>query len=159
MALEEELAALDAAHNRDGKSGRVRTNGADPQVEAIMDEIIAEATGNQPASNGAKRAKSKKTASQNGNAAAKAETKHVERAKQTSSGRRGERDQRGGEHAKGLIPPPKYRRGTMRIVPLGGLGEIGRNMNVVEYNGHILLIDCGVLFPEEEQHQDRKSVV
>jgi ribonuclease J len=39
----------------------------------------------------------------------------------------------------------------MRIVPLGGLGEIGRNMNVVEYNGHILLIDCGVLFPEEEQ--------
>lgn len=39
----------------------------------------------------------------------------------------------------------------MRIVPLGGLGEIGRNMDVVEYNGHILLIDCGVLFPEEEQ--------
>ena len=39
----------------------------------------------------------------------------------------------------------------MRIVPLGGLGEIGRNMNVIEYNGRILLIDCGVLFPEEEQ--------
>ena len=38
----------------------------------------------------------------------------------------------------------------MRITPLGGLGEIGRNMNVIEYNGH-LLIDCGVLFPEEEQ--------
>ncbi|MCH4159732.1 ribonuclease J [Bifidobacterium sp.] len=50
-----------------------------------------------------------------------------------------------------LVPPPKYRKGSMRIVPLGGLGEIGRNMNVVEYNGHILLIDCGVLFPEEEQ--------
>lgn len=50
-----------------------------------------------------------------------------------------------------LITPPKYRKGSMRIVPLGGLGEIGRNMNVIEYNGHILLIDCGVLFPEEEQ--------
>lgn len=50
-----------------------------------------------------------------------------------------------------LIPPPKYRKGSMRITPLGGLGEIGRNMNVIEYNGHILLIDCGVLFPEEEQ--------
>lgn len=49
------------------------------------------------------------------------------------------------------IAPPKYRKGSMRIVPLGGLGEIGRNMNVIEYNGHILLIDCGVLFPEEEQ--------
>ncbi len=47
-----------------------------------------------------------------------------------------------------LIAPPKYRKGSMRIVPLGGLGEIGRNMNVVEYNGHILLIDCGVLFPK-----------
>lgn len=56
-------------------------------------------------------------------------------------------DQRGGA----LIAPPKYRKGSMRIVPLGGLGEIGRNMNVIEYNGHILLIDCGVLFPEEEQ--------
>ena len=51
----------------------------------------------------------------------------------------------------GLVAPPKYRKGSMRIVPLGGLGEIGRNMNVVEYNGHILIIDCGVLFPEEEQ--------
>ncbi|MFU0539072.1 ribonuclease J [Gardnerella vaginalis] len=50
-----------------------------------------------------------------------------------------------------LIAPPKYRKGSMRIVPLGGLGEIGRNMNVIEYNGHILLVDCGVLFPEEEQ--------
>ena len=49
------------------------------------------------------------------------------------------------------VAPPKYRKGSMRIVPLGGLGEIGRNMNVIEYNGHILLIDCGVLFPEEEQ--------
>ena len=50
-----------------------------------------------------------------------------------------------------LIAPPKYRKGSMRITPLGGLGEIGRNMNVIEYNGHLLLIDCGVLVPEEEQ--------
>ena len=49
------------------------------------------------------------------------------------------------------VAPPKYRKGSMLIVPLAGLGEIGRNMNVIEYNGHILLIDCGVLFPEEEQ--------
>jgi ribonuclease J len=50
-----------------------------------------------------------------------------------------------------LVAPPKYRRGSMRIVALGGLGEIGRNMNTVEYNGHLLLIDCGVLFPDEQQ--------
>lgn len=39
----------------------------------------------------------------------------------------------------------------MRIVPLGGLGEIGRNMTVFELNGKLLIVDCGVLFPEEEQ--------
>ena len=50
-----------------------------------------------------------------------------------------------------LIPPPRYHKGSLRIIPLGGLGEIGRNMSVVEYNGHLLLLDCGVLFPRETQ--------
>ncbi|MCI9887287.1 ribonuclease J [Micrococcales bacterium 31B] len=39
----------------------------------------------------------------------------------------------------------------MRIVALGGLGEVGRNMAVLEYAGRLLIIDCGVLFPEESQ--------
>ncbi|WP_126383807.1 ribonuclease J [Actinomyces howellii] len=39
----------------------------------------------------------------------------------------------------------------MRIVPLGGLGEVGRNMTVYEVDGKLLIIDCGVLFPEEDQ--------
>ena len=42
-------------------------------------------------------------------------------------------------------------QGTMRIIPLGGLGEIGRNMTVFELDGQIMIIDCGVLFPEETQ--------
>ena len=37
----------------------------------------------------------------------------------------------------------------MRIIPLGGLGDVGRNMAVLEFAGQLLLIDCGVLFPEE----------
>ncbi|PJM73559.1 RNase J family beta-CASP ribonuclease [Bifidobacterium primatium] len=65
-------------------------------------------------------------------------------------GRRGA-SQNSQPQEKKLVAPPKYRKGSMRITPLGGLGEIGRNMNVIEYNGHLLLIDCGVLFPEEEQ--------
>ena len=40
---------------------------------------------------------------------------------------------------------------TVRIVPLGGLGEVGRNCNVLEYGGKIVVVDCGVLFPEERQ--------
>ena len=39
----------------------------------------------------------------------------------------------------------------LRIVPLGGLGEIGRNMTVFEHAGRLLIVDCGVLFPDESQ--------
>ena len=47
--------------------------------------------------------------------------------------------------------PPKLQDKTLRIVALGGLGEIGRNMTVYEYDGKLLVLDCGVLFPEESQ--------
>ena len=36
------------------------------------------------------------------------------------------------------------------MIPLGGLGDIGRNMAVLEYDGQLLIIDCGVLFPEDD---------
>jgi ribonuclease J len=39
----------------------------------------------------------------------------------------------------------------LRIVALGGLGEIGRNMTVFETKGKLLIVDCGVLFPEDTQ--------
>nr|WP_221187112.1 ribonuclease J [Helcobacillus massiliensis] len=39
----------------------------------------------------------------------------------------------------------------MRVTPLGGLGEVGRNMTVFEIDGRLLIVDCGVLFPEESQ--------
>ncbi len=47
--------------------------------------------------------------------------------------------------------PSKLAPKTLRIVALGGLGEIGRNMTVFEYEGKLLVVDCGVLFPEESQ--------
>ncbi|MCP9957014.1 MULTISPECIES: ribonuclease J [Streptomyces] len=50
-----------------------------------------------------------------------------------------------------LGAPPKLAPGSLRVTPLGGLGEIGRNMTVFEYDGRLLIVDCGVLFPEEEQ--------
>ncbi|GAA3288929.1 ribonuclease J [Arthrobacter citreus] len=50
-----------------------------------------------------------------------------------------------------ISTPPALEEGTLRIVPLGGLGEIGRNMAVFEINGKLLIVDCGVLFPEETQ--------
>ena len=50
-----------------------------------------------------------------------------------------------------LGPPPPLPLGGLRITPLGGLGEIGRNMAVFEHSGRLLVVDCGVLFPEDEQ--------
>ncbi|NLH70149.1 MAG: ribonuclease J [Brooklawnia sp.] len=50
-----------------------------------------------------------------------------------------------------LQTPPRLKADTLRIIPLGGLGAIGRNMTAFEINGKILLVDCGVLFPEDSQ--------
>src|SRR5690625_3013303 len=48
-----------------------------------------------------------------------------------------------------LGPPDTLPEGGLRIVPLGGLGAVGRNMAVLEFNGRFLIIDCGVLFPDD----------
>ncbi len=48
-----------------------------------------------------------------------------------------------------LTAPAELVDGGLRITPLGGLGEVGRNMTVFEYGGRLLIVDCGVLFPEE----------
>jgi len=50
-----------------------------------------------------------------------------------------------------LGSPTKLVAGGLRIVAVGGLGEIGRNMTVFENDGKLLVVDCGVLFPEENQ--------
>ncbi|HRA76320.1 MAG TPA: ribonuclease J [Propionicimonas sp.] len=49
-----------------------------------------------------------------------------------------------------LKTPPALAPDTLRIVPLGGLGDVGRNMTSFELNGELLLVDCGVLFPSED---------
>jgi ribonuclease J len=47
-------------------------------------------------------------------------------------------------------PPPDLPAGALRVVALGGIGEVGRNMTVFEYEGRLLVVDCGVLFPAED---------
>ncbi len=39
----------------------------------------------------------------------------------------------------------------VRVIPLGGAGEIGKNMYVVEHDGRMVLIDCGITFPKNDQ--------
>ncbi len=52
--------------------------------------------------------------------------------------------------ASALKSPPPLAPGALRIIPLGGLGDVGRNMAAFEIDGQILLVDCGVLFPEDD---------
>jgi len=47
-------------------------------------------------------------------------------------------------------PPPPLPAGGLRVVALGGIGEIGRNMTVFECDDRLLVVDCGVLFPEDD---------
>ena len=48
-------------------------------------------------------------------------------------------------------PGPRLLSGTLRVLPLGGVGEIGKNMTVVEYDGRIVVVDTGLRFPTAEQ--------
>jgi ribonuclease J len=48
-----------------------------------------------------------------------------------------------------LTSPPKMAKNAVRVIALGGLGEVGRNMTVIEHAGRLLVVDCGVLFPED----------
>lgn len=144
--------AAQTAQDTPAETRRRSARRSDDQIEAA--ELAVESIGD----GGAKKTRARKTASKA--ASAKSGEKKTTRSRKAAS----KGDAKSGASRtrtralatsdtsdENRIAPPKYRKGSMRIVPLGGLGEIGRNMNVIEYNGHILLIDCGVLFPEEEQ--------
>ncbi|HEX3466762.1 MAG TPA: ribonuclease J [Candidatus Elarobacter sp.] len=53
-------------------------------------------------------------------------------------------------HPDTFVVPPSPSEPFLRIVPLGGCGEIGRNMTVIETNDDLVAVDCGLMFPDEE---------
>ena len=51
-----------------------------------------------------------------------------------------------------LVVPPPPEEPYLRIIPLGGCGEIGRNMTVIETNDDLVVVDCGLMFPDDEMY-------
>jgi ribonuclease J len=59
-------------------------------------------------------------------------------------------DESNAEFVEVTIPELPLHPHGLRFIPLGGIGEIGRNMFAYEYGGEIVVIDCGLMFPEQE---------
>ncbi|MCL2111933.1 MAG: ribonuclease J [Clostridiales bacterium] len=57
---------------------------------------------------------------------------------------------RGGAKSESAAKVETAREGALEIIPIGGLGEIGKNMTAFRYGGDILLVDCGLSFPDNE---------
>ena len=83
-----------------------------------------------------------------------------ERGDRNERGERGDRNQGGNGNNRNVVKsmqgndltrrlpePPQQPRGSVRLYNLGGISEIGRNMTVFEYDGRLLIVDVGVLFP------------
>ncbi len=54
------------------------------------------------------------------------------------------------DQARPKKPESKKKPENMKVIPIGGLDEIGKNMTVLEYQNQILIVDCGMTFPEDE---------
>lgn len=137
-------------------------------TEPTDDAVAASATTTQES--GAQQNTAKKTSSNNGNTANSGGNGNSSRNSRTRSSRggrgRGSRGRgndtttaqhggvktmQGGDMTVTLPRPGKAKKGALRIVALGGISEIGRNMTVFEYNHRLLIIDCGVLFPSSDE--------
>ncbi|PRQ12631.1 ribonuclease J [Corynebacterium sp. 13CS0277] len=153
-----------------------RAAGAPQPVEFQAPEPVAETTGGGNDSRDQRRGRGdSRTGDEQKNTSAKRRSRRTGGAKNNSNSQnsagdntnrnsgKGGNGQGGGNNRRGhgrriksmqgadltqrLPEPPKAPRDGLRIVALGGISEIGRNMTVFEYHNKLLLVDCGVLFP------------
>ncbi|GHU61963.1 ribonuclease J [Clostridia bacterium] len=111
-----------------------RKRGTKPAAEPVKAESVTKPAGqNQSRSNNRS-----KTQSQN----------------RDDSGRKGQSQNRdgGGRKGQGQKQQAAPTEGALEIIPIGGLGEIGKNMTAFRYGSEILIVDCGMAFPDDEMY-------
>ncbi|GAB19096.1 hypothetical protein GOEFS_075_00170 [Gordonia effusa NBRC 100432] len=112
-----------------------------PQAPPIVEEVVTSVSADQQPSKNVAKKYERRGGRKSGSAKPSAAQKNSTQAPRVAANEATDR----------LGAPAKLKRGGLRIVALGGIGEIGRNMTVFEYNGKLLIVDCGVLFPEDQQ--------
>lgn len=63
---------------------------------------------------------------------------------------KGRRNTRGTRSSKNLQNQDIFKKSNLKIIPLGGLHEIGKNITIFEYEDEIIVVDCGISFPEDD---------
>ncbi len=94
----------------------------------------------------ASQSKGNKTTAEPSGAKAPKETKHSKKETQRSQDLPAEHS----KPARQKKLPPVDPNAKLRVIPLGGLSEIGKNITVIEYGKDIVVVDCGMGFPEED---------
>lgn len=116
------------------KLDKILANLPEAQYDHSEEETSAKKAAKTKKSSAAKRAPKKETAK---NEAAKKVTSEEKKGWSWNKKKRGR-------------PTSASKNPPLKIIPLGGLGEIGKNLTVYEYENEIIIVDCGMAFPDEE---------
>lgn len=121
-----------------GGTNKTRKSTQRPQAGRSKSTVTSSGTGTPSESRGSneKKVRESKQGNARSQGAAHTDTVRVGRVKKAA--------------AKHSFEIPADVNGKLRIIPLGGLDEIGKNMTVIEYENDIIVIDCGLGFPEDD---------
>ena len=122
------------SENKTQQKNNKKTNRKKPNDSAAKRAVQNLVSGNKPTQKKSATPKTSKNAKINGKPA----QKKTSAKKQYSN------------NAPKHTSTPKAPSKPVKIIPLGGLGEVGKNITLYEYDGDMLLVDCGMIFPDED---------